>query len=284
MAFSWIIDTLMEDRNDHLRNTTLMVDAVNQLGLNPIRARYIPFSEDTDLVLDDPVMPAIYYGCIGLGRQIRRKYPGLKPGGFWESSKFSVGSCSVAYGGHMLNASTRLDEPDSFTLSQMAERLPDLVARYGPLFVRPDGGNKAFTGSVVGGNYSVENFLRYVGSITEGDSHVDPHAAVIVRKPAMIQGEYRFVCSRGEIITGSQYRWDNRLDIRSDVHPMAQVYAERIVNEFEGPDLVYVMDIAICEDHYGKIVEFNNFSNSGLYACDRLKVVKRVTEICQSIQ
>jgi hypothetical protein len=286
MTFTWIIDEFMERREDFLQHTVLMTDAVQQLGLNLIRTPYVPFSEETKLELPDPGMRAICYGTIGLLRQIRKKYPNLRPGGFYESPRFSVTYSSVAYGRYMLNSHTRLDDVDSFPLSQIREVLPGLIAKHGPLFVRPNGVGKAFSGTVVGGSYSLESFLGYLEAMLDGPKgiggRVELDESFMVRKPVKIKGEYRFVCARNEIIAGSQYRWENRLDIRSDIHPMAQVFAQRMVNEFEGPDRVYVMDIAVSEeDHWGYVVEFNNFSNSGLYACDRLKVVQRVTEICQ---
>lgn len=282
----WVLDTFMEGRNEPLKHTILIEDAIRAQGHDLITTSYVPFSETIDLDLPDPQALAICYGTVGMIRQMRTKYPGLRPGGFWESSNFSVKYCEALYGEWMLNYHTHLDGVDEIAMSEMEDRLPALVEKHGPLFVRPNFVGKAFTGSLIGTErYSVKSFLGYIDAYSDraGVRAISEQDSVMVRKPVDILGEYRFVCTPGEIIAASQYRYDRKLDERSDIHPRAWAYAETFLREWVGPDLVYVMDVAVLEDETARIIEFNNFSNCGLYACDRMRVVERVSAICEEM-
>jgi hypothetical protein len=151
--------------------------------------------------------------------------------------------------------------------------------------VRPNGVGKAFSGSVVGTErYPVRSFLAYIDAYSEERY---ANETFHVRRPVDILGEYRFVCGSGGyvdygqpgIITASQYRYQRVHDERIDVHPAAERLALKFLSEHKGPDVVFVMDIAVLEDETAKIIEFNNFSNCGLYACSRHKVVERVSQV-----
>jgi len=278
---TWIVDTLMEDLRYSPPGTVQISDAARDLGHTVIDTKYTPFSEESSVELDDPEGLACGYGTIGFLRLLRKKYPRLRPGGFFENHRFSVSYGESRYGGYMLNARTRLDEVDSFPASQMPELLPGLVDKYGPLFVRPNEVGKLFSGSRVGTHsFPVHHFLSYVESITHGH----PDELVQVRKFVDILGEYRFVCATdgyGSIIASSQYRYEDVHDERVDVHPAAAKLAKTFLTEGQGPDLVYVMDIAVLPDETAKIIEFNNFSNCGLYACNRHAVVEQVSALIE---
>jgi hypothetical protein len=260
---TWIVDTYMESRNEYMHDTILMEDAVRQSGYPLISTQYIPHSNETSVVLDNPTMIAIGYGTIGFLRQLKDKYPELKPGGFFESPEFSTTYAESTYGNQMLNSLTHLNEADSFPLNQMPSILPELVKKHGPLFVRPNGVGKAFSGTVVGGNYSVENFLGYIDAYSDHKTGIRAHApdeTFHVRKPIDILGEYRFVCGDNKIIASSQYRYKRVLDKRIDIHPIAYEFATKFVTNNVGPDKVYVMDVAVLEnDNSARIIEFNNF-------------------------
>ena len=282
---TWIVDTYMDDLRGLTPGTLSMSDVIRGLGYPLVETKYIPLSDHGSVEGFAPDALACGYGTIGFLRQLREKYPDLRPGGFFERPEFSVVYSETRYPRLMLNAANRIDDEDSFPIGEMDERLPVLIEDWGPLFVRPNGVGKAFSGTLVGTErYSVHDFLGYVGAYF-GDYLDDRYKGefVHVRKPVDILGEYRFVCKRGAVISASQYRYQNVHDVRIDVHPAALALAEKFVVDHNGPDLVYVMDITVLHDESAKIIEFNNFSNSGLYACDRTKIVEEVSQVCSEM-
>ena len=262
---TWVIDEFMEDRNSFLQGTILLEDAVQLLGYDLIRTKYIPFSEKSEVNLPEGLTKVIAHGTIGFLRLFQKKYPNLNPGGFYETPKFSTQHCLDTYKDLMLNYKGTVPN-GVFPRKDMPNILPFLIEKYGPLHVRPNGVGKSFTGSVVGTHtFPVNSFSKDENEMIFCSSVVD------------ILGEYRFVCSDSEIISGSQYRYERKLDQRKDIHPAAQRFVKEFVSNNIGPDSVYVIDVAVLEDESAKIIEFNNFSNCGLYMCDRVKIVETIT-------
>lgn len=93
------------------------------------------------------------------------------------------------------------------------------------------------------------------------------------------------------MIAGSEYRWDNILDVRRDTHPICDALAKKIAEADWQADSVYVCDVALIDDFIAadwggppagltaKVVELNAFSSSGLYACDTYKIVEAVSKV-----
>jgi hypothetical protein len=266
----------MEEREDFLTNTILLSDAIKQLGLPLIEADYIPFSETSSVDIP-PNTFALSHGQIGFVRRFREKYPNIVPGGFYENRRFSVSHALDMYKGWMLNYDNAV--PGSpFKFKDINEALPKLVAEHSYLHVRPDGVGKSFTGSLVGTHtFPVNSFLGYIEAFKPAEDEL-----VHVSYPKDILGEYRFVIVGNQVVTGSQYRYQNKMDKRSDIHPAAQMFIENMVKIFLGPDKVYVADVAVMQDESARIIEFNNFSNCGLYMCDRLKIVESVTNYVEA--
>lgn len=140
------------------------------------------------------------------------------------------------------------------------------------LFIRPDSGFKSFTGFDV----SIEN-LDFELSALQQTKHPSANEMCLIAKAKHIQGEYRLVICNHEIVTGSQYRWNDRLDIRIDVHSDAWAFAESVVAKANWQlDIVYTVDIFLGEDG-PRIGEFNSFASAGLYNCDMDAIVDAVT-------
>jgi hypothetical protein len=109
-----------------------------------------------------------------------------------------------------------------------------------------------------------------------------------------ISRQFRYVIVDKKVITGSEYRWDNVLDVRRDTHPLCDEMAQKVAEADWQADRVYVCDVALVEtivsaaERYyteikqeAKIVELNAFSSSGLYACDTYKIVEAVSKAAE---
>lgn len=140
------------------------------------------------------------------------------------------------------------------------------------IFIRPDSGFKSFTGFSININ-DLETELHATKQLKNPGNQ----DLCLISKKKPILGEYRFVICDKKVVTGSQYRWDNKLDIRIDVHHECWEYAEKVAAFDWQLDLCYVVDIFLSEDG-PKIGEFNSFASSGLYNCDMDKIVEAVNK------
>lgn len=141
------------------------------------------------------------------------------------------------------------------------------------LFIRPDSGFKSFTGFAV-----KKDKLDFELSALKQLKNPAPHEMCQIASVKPILGEYRIIICNGKVVTGSQYRWDGKMDIRIDVHDDAWAFAETNVARADWQlDTCYVVDIFIGEEG-PKIGEFNSFASAGLYSCDMDAIVKAVSE------
>lgn len=139
------------------------------------------------------------------------------------------------------------------------------------VFVRPNSGFKVFTGTTVSleeWDYDILGLDKCTGVM--GDT------PMMVAPCQEIKGEFRFVIAEGKVIAGSEYRWDNILDIRRDWPEECWELAQRVADLEWQVDIAYVCDVALTPNG-AKVVELNSFSCAGLYACDLDLVVEGVS-------
>lgn len=139
------------------------------------------------------------------------------------------------------------------------------------IFARPDAGNKIFQA----GLYDLQDIDRIF-------KDEDQDILILLAAPKKITGEYRFIVSiNKEIIAHSTYLYQEQI---TQIPAVPQAAIEKCQEALERnyfPDSVFVIDI--CEDNDGNcwVLEINSFSSAGLYACDKKKIVKRVSEIAE---
>lgn len=150
-------------------------------------------------------------------------------------------------------------------IEQIADHWPD------GLFIRPNSGLKTFAGQRV----TAADFDDHVSTL-EQTSGVMPDTLILVSKLHDIQGEFRFVIADGKVVTGSEYRWDGKLDIRRDWPEECEALARQVAEHEWQVDIAYTCDVALTPDG-PRIVELNGFSCAGMYACDLEKVVDAVS-------
>jgi len=140
------------------------------------------------------------------------------------------------------------------------------------LFIRPDSGFKVFAGQTV-------KFGTLTDDLNSLDqlSGVMDETMILVNTTQNLLGEFRFVIADRKVVTGSEYRWDNKLDIRRDWPAECEALARKVAEHEWQVDIAYTCDVALLEDG-PKLVELNSFSCAGLYACDLSKVVQSVSQ------
>ena len=117
-----------------------------------------------------------------------------------------------------------------------------------------------------------------------GWHNVDPMVMVLVSEAYKIRKEWRFWVVGNQVITGSLYFRDGKLDmVEDDVHEYgeARMFAEDAAMELYGKDVdmdpIYVLDVCKCGDKF-YVLEFNAASCSGFYKCDVGKIVGAMNE------
>ncbi|MCJ2128458.1 ATP-grasp domain-containing protein [Methylobacterium sp. E-045] len=264
---TWLCDVRLTQYRRNIGQPTIE-EACRELGypvhvvdFDPKHPSQVPEVKDA---------PVVAYGTHQFVRAVTKAQPHLIPGPYARYEKLGYMATAGNLGDLMLN--------DDFILLPYGEVLRRGCDGLGEaFFLKPEAVTKAFTGFVM----TRETWDAEVETIHQ-KSALPVDALCVVAKPREIEGEFRFVIVDGAVVTGSQYRWNDRLDVRMDVLPICQEMAVRVTRNPWQPDRVSVCDIALLEGRTkAKVVELNSFSTSGLYACDTRAIVKAVSRSAQ---
>ena len=241
-------------------------DALRRAGIEYFLAGYNPKEQTYDDIPYDVDECVILYGPI---RFVRQKNKGFVPGAFGFKKE-----TDVSFYMSQLSSKLFFNSDAIFLPFGLIEERKDLIQdMFGDeIFIRPDSGFKSFTGLSLKTN-SIQDEL---GSLRQTNNPFSNELCVVAKSKPIL-GEYRFVICEGEVVTGSQYRWDGKMDIRIDVHHECWEFAEKVAKANWQLDTCYVVDIFLGEDG-PRIGEFNSFSSSGLYNCDMDRIVEAVTK------
>ena len=254
---NWLIDirAFPEDANP-------LLDAIQKFGhdYKVIDTRWI--DEHEVFFPDDQCV--IFYGSLEKAKVLRKK-PWI-PGVYCDLKKYECKSYYPIFGDYILN-SNYIMLPYGELLRQK-EFLYDKLGQDRAIFLRPDVGDKTFTGEVVFKEKFDHDIPLY---------DIEPNALVISAEPVNIKAEWRFVVVNQEIISGSLYKENNIVGSSADIPQEASEFAKKLAKLYN-PERVWVIDI--CQTKAGdyKVVEIGCFSCAGLYACDRLKIVEAVSD------
>jgi hypothetical protein len=145
------------------------------------------------------------------------------------------------------------------------------LGKDGLIFIRPDSGEKTFQAQLVD-IQDLDEFCR---------THEDClHSLVLVSTPKNIEWEGRFVCFQNEIIAHSTYKFQEQRTYIPAVPKEALECCKRALKVDFKPDDIFCLDVCgspKSDEFY--VLELNAFQSSGLYACDKAKVVNRINEI-----
>ncbi|MEK6882844.1 MAG: ATP-grasp domain-containing protein [Nanoarchaeota archaeon] len=188
------------------------------------------------------------------------------PGAYYTEEKYNCSNYYQFYGNYLLNEDYIIT-----TLKDLKRRAFFYYGIFGrdtKIFIRPDSGEKKFTGFVLD--------LLDLGKFEEENEN--DKSLIIISSPKQIRGEYRFVVSKDFIIAHSTYIYQENITKIKAVPKEAIDFCEKMLKIYI-PDSVYCIDIAETMDGDMKLLEINSFASSGLYACDMDKVVEEVSKI-----
>lgn len=273
MKTNWIVDQyILESRSV----SGDLLQAIRDSGSRLHQTKYIPFEPNQDYgPVDWNDQPTILYGTHGFISKCNRPFV---PGAFGVSE---VMNCNYYYTQYprdwmlneqfiMLPWGTVVDNPSE--IDAHFKSCPD------DIFIRPNSGSKTFAGSVFKYNESLSDELK----LFERSAMVDRSTICLVAPVQQLQGEFRFIIVDGQVVDGSEYRWDNILDIRHDYPDVCLKAAEQVAQYHWQPDVAYTCDVALVSDQ-PKIIEINSFSCAGLYACDKRKVVDAINAVATKV-
>ena len=147
-----------------------------------------------------------------------------------------------------------------------------------PVFLRPDAGDKPFTGQV----FTPEDIESKLWQISTEDMKPEDLIILSSDKRDRLTREWRVVCSNGKVITGSRYKTAGVVDYRRELPDDVKEFTEKVIATEWQPDPIYVVDI--CSDHTGMLhlLEIGAFSVAGLYHCDFDLIVEAVEDVIKS--
>lgn len=141
------------------------------------------------------------------------------------------------------------------------------------LFIRPNSGEKLFTGTTIG-----HKWFKKELEIIEGlpSSNFDQQDLVLVSSFKDVWNECRFLMQKNNIISFSPYG-DWETDENIEDFSIVNIYGDLVASNRYYPDSFYTIDV--CMTPGGpQIIELNSFVSAGLYEMDYSLVVKAVED------
>lgn len=209
----------------------------------------------------------IFYGSLRLARFLNN-ITAWVPGIFYQKGKFDCVNYYPKVNKYLVNSPyIMLPYEDIFN---QKEFLYDCLGNNRCLFIRPERGDKLFTGQVV----EKEKFDTKFKLLPP----IDTKILVLVAEPVNIKYEWRFVVVESKVVTGSQYRKEG-LAIQSEYYPQEALnLANEIAKINITTDSAWIIDICQLDNGDFKLMEVGCFSCAGLYKCNRNIVAKMVSE------
>jgi hypothetical protein len=218
---------------------------------------------------------------VQVARRIHREGK-LLPGVFWSPTAFSQTSWMPFWGRLALNG-------DMVWLpwGEFVRRGPDVwrtAADGGHIFLRPDSGQKTFTGQMLG----LDGFAANVAAL-DATSGVRPETLIGVCRPKPIDGaaEWRFWLRRGAVIACSPYSWDGDIRLAGappppGVHALADEIARSCADEQAWiPDSAFAADLCLSGGQ-PRLIELNSASCAGLYSVDIDALLNGLAQVAEA--
>lgn len=230
--------------------------------------KYIPFSTELQLPCDLGNF-VLTYGSLNLIKQVKRTTSWI-PGYWCNFEAFRCLHYYAHYGKYLLNKDYAI-----MPFGELIRRKEELYQQFGdPLFIRPDKGDKPFTGQCIT-HHEFDSQTKFLLN------YCDPELTIIVSSTKKITREWRFIVSGNQVITGSLYIEND--DFRENIHQLTESgdaydYACMVAQEKWKPDPMFAVDIAETSDGL-RMLEINSFSASGFYACDKNKIVLEANRV-----
>lgn len=209
----------------------------------------------------------ITYACLDVAKYIRRNTNWI-PGVYYTPERYNCTSYYPVFGEYLLNSNYIM-----LPFGELIRRKEYLYEKLGQdrcVFIRPNRGDKIFTGQVVEKEY----FEKDVGYF--GFYDVAPDELVVVAEPYNIEAEWRLIIVNNKPITASLYKENNIVGSEPGCPPQVYTLANKLALMYS-PDTAWVMDICRTKGGEYKLLEIGCFSCAGLYQCDRNDIVREVS-------
>jgi hypothetical protein len=182
------------------------------------------------------------------------------PGGFTHPTNFQPSTYTPILKDHCLNEDFQMIEYGNF----------GKIGKRPALFIKPLEEMKRFSGVIVRGDQSIEeaHIEKYGKWLRPNDS-----CKMMVSEAKEIYSEYRVVVIDGKAITGSTY------DAKSEIPNQVLEFVDQI-DESWRPAEVYVVDVVTTPTGI-KILEYNQFGTSAMYACNQERIIDALIEMLQ---
>jgi hypothetical protein len=265
MEVKWLVedDAFPEDTQsflDAVKNSGHEYKIIKQRPYDPLFDFYSLFPKEDCVV---------FYGSLGLAKQIRKKCNWI-PGVYYDPPKYNCTAYYAELGRYLVNGNYIMLPFGE--LIRRKEYIFEHLSDNRAVFVRPDRGDKVFTGKVVYKEHW-EKDIDYFNF-----NQLDKKELVIVAEPRNIVFEWRFVIVEGKVINGSQYRENEIVGNDSSYPHEAAKLAEEVASIYN-PEPAFVVDVCLTKSGEYCVMEIGCFSCAGLYSCDRMAVVKAVSDV-----
>lgn len=210
----------------------------------------------------------IFFGTLESAKRIRRVAKWI-PGVYYNVQALNCDHYYPHIGSRLLNRDyIMLPYGD---LIRQKEFLYEHLGEDRAIFLRPNRGDKLFTGKV----FHKEDFEKEIELLNY--NQIDPQELIVASKPINLEKEWRFVCVKSEIITGSSYKENNVVGSEAGYPDEALQLATEVAKMYD-PDPCWIIDICKTKSGRYAVVEVGCFSCAGLYKCDREVIVKEVSK------
>ena len=260
---TWIIENYTKEKS-----FLELVQSIKSSGFPLIEIR----DDYTKDLLSQITGNVVVNGSISMCKLISKDLPDLTDGLICPSfRKYLCSEYCSRFGGLLFN-----DKYVIMSLNELNRQkffVYGMLGKDGVVFLRPDSGEKPFIAQLVD--------IQDLNDFCITNSHIG-HELVLVSTPKNIVWEGRFVCSGTEVIAQSTYKFQGVLTQIPSVPIQALDVLKCVLAIGYNPDPVFCVDICGTPDNEFFLLELSAFSSSGLYACDKKKIVDRVSEIAMN--
>ena len=252
---SWYRDLIKEVKKQGME--CVVLDITNHFDLKP------GLIKDNDCV--------VFQGSIQLFRKLKKELPAY-PLGWMTDHNYLCSQYYRHFHKYLFN-----NKHCFSTVSALKDNKWFFYAAFGKealIYVRPNGGDKAFTGQLLD--------LKDFDAFWEDDVKCNAKEVdlVVVSTPKNSRGEWRYICtSKKEIIGTSLYRYQGQQTYIPSAPEKATALCKEILELGWYPDPVFTIDIVEDMDGNYWLLEINSFTAAGPYAAKKDLIVKRVSEI-----
>lgn len=260
---TWVLQ--QDNRHERMTWNQKIIDHCKATGHNSAEIKIIPF--ERSVVGGDPNIegPVVAYGSTAIDTVVERN--GWTPG-VWRTEKLRESYVAATLGDLYMNHDMVVCP---------AEKAAEIAAERGWewFFVKPDTDEKQFAGTITDPRkypFFIEGMLAHEWVTRDFEVCVSPIRDIGI--------EWRLPVVDGKVVDYSIYRQYRQ------VMPSREIYQE-VLDVAAGaiarhnPVPVYVIDIGQVDDQL-RVIEYNGFNSSGLYACDVGNVVDAVNRYVET--